>query len=90
MIEVSQFSHEAAAPTGRIASEGRKWNPILVGTDGSEGATRAIDIAGGLAADLGAELWIAHVLDEASETDSTRLARTEGSSIGDAAEAMAR
>lgn len=62
----------------------------MVGTDGSESAGRAVDAAGGLAADLGTDLWIAHVIDRTSDKALTQFARTEEASIGDATEATAR
>jgi nucleotide-binding universal stress UspA family protein len=62
----------------------------LVGTDGSEGADRAVDAAGGLAADLGTDLWIVHVINGTSDTNVTQFARAEEASIGDAIEAAAR
>ena len=62
----------------------------MVGTDGSEGAHRAIDAAGGLAADLGTDLWIAHVIDKTSSTAVTQFAQAEEASIGDATDAAAR
>jgi len=67
-----------------------RWGPILVGTDGSEGATRAVDAAGGLAAALNTGLWIANVIDGTSESALTQFARAEEASIGDVASAEAR
>ena len=61
----------------------------MVGTDGSEGAGRAIDAAGRLAADLGTDLWIVHVVEGTSDTGVTQFARAEETSIGDATEAAA-
>jgi nucleotide-binding universal stress UspA family protein len=43
-----------------------------------------------LAADLGTDLWIAHVIDGTSETALAHLARAEETSIGDVAEEQAR
>ena len=40
----------------RSGQRNHKWGPILVGTDGSEGAARAVDAAGALAADLKTDL----------------------------------
>ncbi len=58
---------------------------ILVATDGSESADRAIDFAAGLAKGLGAKLSIVTVGDDFSSDDVQRLARSEGD-IGEALE----
>ena len=89
VIEASGIQPDAAAGTMRTPEKNHKWGPILVGTDGSEGAGRAIDAAGRLAADLGTDLWIVHVVDGTSDTGVTRFARAEETSIGDATEAAA-
>lgn len=70
-------------------SEHPKWGPILVGTDGSEGAKRAVDYAGALAAQLNAELWIVYVID-GTPANAAQFARAEEAPISDAVEAMAR
>lgn len=67
----------------------RKWGPILVGTDDSEAAGRAVEEAAGLAVDFNTELWIAYVIDRTSDTDATLFARAEDASIGDATDAVA-
>ena len=90
MAASSDIPRPTAIQTGRTLDENRKWGPILVGTDGSEGAGRAIDAAGGLAADLGTELWIAHVIDGTSNSSVTRFAHAEEASIGDATESAGR
>jgi nucleotide-binding universal stress UspA family protein len=58
---------------------------ILVATDGSEGAGRAIDFAADLAKTTGARLLIVNVLGEQSfpETVSSRFSRTQKSWIHD-------
>ncbi len=58
---------------------------ILVATDGSESADRAIDFAAELAKGLGAKLSIVTVGDDFSSDDVRRLARSEGD-IGEALE----
>jgi len=90
MTENSELQRDAATGTRRTEQHDRKWGPILVGTDGSEGAGRAVDAAAGLAADLGTDLWIAHVIDETSDAAVTQFARAEEASIGDAIEAAAQ
>lgn len=72
-----------------MSTRSSEWGPILVGTDGSEGAARAIDAAGGLAVALNTDLWIANVIDDASETDVARFSRMDQASIGDVTEAKA-
>jgi nucleotide-binding universal stress UspA family protein len=89
-MESSEATHDAATGTGRSPERDRRWGPILVGTDGSEGGGRAVDAAGSLAADLGTDLWIAHVIDQTSSTAVTQFAHAEEASIGDATEAAAR
>ena len=85
MIKSSETQPDAAVGTRRS----RQWGPILVGTDGSDGAARAVDVAGGLAADLDTDLWVAHVIDGTSEAALRQFARADGSAMGDAAEAVA-
>lgn len=63
-------------------------SPILVGTDGSDGAKRAVEAAARAAGKLDTDLWILHVMDDFSE-DVTQFAATERSLIGDALEAAA-
>lgn len=60
---------------------------LLVATDGSEGADRAIDAAADLAAKLKLSLWIVSVTDGISDDVST-IARAEGVDIGDILDAM--
>ncbi len=57
---------------------------ILVATDGSEGADRAVDAAAALAAALSIDLWILTVTDGTSSKLVRTLAREEQISIGDA------
>jgi nucleotide-binding universal stress UspA family protein len=63
-------------------------SPILVATDGSDGAKRAVKAAARAAGKLDTDLWILHVMDGFSE-DVTQFAATERSLIGDALEAAA-
>lgn len=63
--------------------------PILVATDGSDRAKRAVEAAARVAGKLEMDLWIVHVIDGLSK-DVTQFAATEGSPIGDALEAAAR
>lgn len=90
MTEPSESGRNTAAGTGRGLQKKGKWGPILVGTDGSEGAARAVEAAGALAADLDVEVWVATVMDRSSEPVLERLARDDDASIGDVAETMAR
>jgi nucleotide-binding universal stress UspA family protein len=60
---------------------------IMVATDGSNGANRAVDIAAELARALGGDLLIATVADTLLGEEARQLARAEGS-IGDAMEAL--
>jgi nucleotide-binding universal stress UspA family protein len=65
-------------------------NRILVATDGSEGASRAVDRAARLSSALGAELLIATVgLDRLSAAEISEAAR-EGISQGDLLERFAQ
>lgn len=64
-----------------------RWGPILVGTDGSEAANRAVDYAGALTAELRTKLWIIHVT-HGTAANVAEFARSEEASIGDAAEAI--
>ena len=86
MMEPSGPQRDAATGARR---HDRQWGPILVGTDGSEGAGRAIDAAGALAVDLSTDLWIVHVIDKTSSTAVTQFAQIEETSIGDATDAAA-
>jgi|SRR5579871_5029731 len=61
---------------------------ILVATDGSEGAGRAVDAAARLAAELRAELWIVNVMDGISDEELGRIAQVENSSIGEVVGAL--
>jgi nucleotide-binding universal stress UspA family protein len=62
--------------------------PILVATDGSDGAKRAVEAVARAAGKLDTDLWILHVMDGFSE-DAARFAAVEKSLIGDALEAAA-
>lgn len=64
-------------------------SPILVATDGSEGAKRAVQAAGCLAGRLDIDLWTLHVMDGFSE-DVAQFVATERSLVGDALEAAAQ
>lgn len=88
MTQSSESLPDLAA--GRERERGHKWGPILVGTDGSEDAARAVDAAGGLAAVLDVDVWIASVMDGTSEPVLEQLARDDSASIGDVADSMAR
>lgn len=88
MIESSEKSENPAYKRGPKAR--RKWGPVLVGTDGSEGAARAVEAASALAADLGAEVWVVNVMDQSSESVLGQIARDDNASFGDIAETMAR
>jgi len=59
---------------------------ILVATDGSDGADRAVDTAADLAAKLRLPLWIVSVTDGVS--DVSPIARAEGVAVGDVLEAI--
>jgi nucleotide-binding universal stress UspA family protein len=61
---------------------------IMVATDGSDGASRAVDVAAELASALSGDLLIATVADALLGEEARQLARAEGS-IGDALEALA-
>ena len=56
---------------------------ILVGTDGSDSANRAIDFAARLAKDLNLDLHIVHVIPNYVEPDMPELARQEHLTLGD-------
>jgi nucleotide-binding universal stress UspA family protein len=60
---------------------------IMVATDGSSGANRAVDVAAELAKAVAGDLLIATVADSQLEEEARQLARAEGS-IGDALEAL--
>jgi nucleotide-binding universal stress UspA family protein len=60
---------------------------VMVATDGSEGANRAVDVAAELAKALAGDLLIATVADILLREEARELARAEGS-IGDALEAL--
>jgi len=64
--------------------------PILVATDGSQGARRAVEAAAHLAGKLSMDLWIIHVMDDLSDELLAQFATAERSPIGDALEAVAR
>lgn len=61
---------------------------IIVATDGSEGANRAIDFAAALAKAFGAKLYIVNVSGNLSGEETRELVRAERN-IGDALEALA-
>ena len=60
---------------------------IMVATDGSSGANRAIDVAAELAKAVAGDLLIATVADSQLAEEARQLARVEGS-IGDVLEAL--
>lgn len=60
---------------------------VMVATDGSRGANRAVDVAAELAKALAGDLLIATVADSLLVEEALQLARAEGS-IGDALEAL--
>ena len=60
---------------------------IMVATDGSSGADRAVDVAAEVARALSGDLLIATVADSLAFEEAQKLARTEGS-IGDVLEAL--
>ena len=60
---------------------------IMVATDGSSGANRAIDVAAELAKALAGDLLIVTVADSQLAEEARQLARVEGS-IGDVLEAL--
>ena len=60
---------------------------IMVATDGSKGANRAIDVAAGLASALAGDLLIATIADSQLEEEARQFARVEGN-IGDVLEAL--
>jgi nucleotide-binding universal stress UspA family protein len=60
---------------------------ILVATDGSTGADRAVDVAGELAKAVGGKLSIVTIWGTLSAEEMKQLARAEGN-IGDALEAL--
>lgn len=85
VVKSSETPRDAAVGTRRS----HQWGPILVGTDGSDQAARAVDAAAGLAADLDIDLWITTVIDSAGESAAAQFAQAEDASIGDVAEAAA-
>jgi len=62
---------------------------ILVATDGSGGAARAVDAAAGLAAALNIDLWIVIVTDGTSSKLLKTFAKEEKVTIGEALTAVA-
>ena len=90
MIESSEKPENPAVGKRRLSETRRKWGAVLIGTDGSEGAARAVEAASALAADLDAEVWIANVMDQSSEPVLGQIARADNASVGDIAETMAR
>ena len=77
MMASSESQRDAATGARPSEQHDRQWGPVLVGTNGSKGAGRAVDAAGGLAAGT-------------SNIGVTQFARAEEASIGDAIEAAAR
>jgi nucleotide-binding universal stress UspA family protein len=61
---------------------------ILVGTDGSEGASRAVDAAARLTVALRAELWIVNVIDGPTREELNKITQIEKSSVGDVLDAI--
>lgn len=61
---------------------------IMVATDGSDRANRAIDVAAGLAKAIAGDLLIATIADSQLEEEAQPFARVEGN-VGDALEALA-
>jgi len=61
---------------------------IMAATDGSSGAKRAVDVAAVLARALAGDLLIATVPDSLLGEEARQFAHVEGSSIGDALEAL--
>jgi len=90
MIESSEKLGSPAAGIRRGPETRGKWGPVLVGTDGSEGAARAVEATSALAADLDAEVWVANVMDQSSEFVLGQIARADNATVGDIAETMAR
>ena len=62
---------------------------IMVATDGSAGANRAVDAAAALARDIGGALWIVTVGRPVSADDKTQFEQVEGD-VADAAEIFAQ
>jgi nucleotide-binding universal stress UspA family protein len=60
---------------------------VLVATDGSAGANRAVEVAAELARALSGDLLIVTVADSLAFEEAQQLARTEGS-VGDVLEAI--
>lgn len=60
---------------------------VMVATDGSSGANRAVDVAAELARALAGDLLIATVADTLLQEEAQKLVRAEGS-IGDVMEAL--
>lgn len=60
---------------------------IMVATDGSSGADRAVDVAAEVARALSGDLLIVTIADSVAFEEAQQLARTEGS-IGDVLEAL--
>jgi nucleotide-binding universal stress UspA family protein len=61
---------------------------IMVATDGSSGADRAVDVAAEFAKAVAGDLLIVTVAGNMSGEEARQLAHTAGSSIGDALEAL--
>ena len=61
---------------------------ILVATDGSDGANRAVDAAADIAGKLNLELWILTVMDGVAD-EVLELSRKERIDLGDAVTAVA-
>lgn len=80
----------ASSEFPRVGATGTRCGSNLVGTHGFEVASRAIDVAAGLGAELDTDLWIAQVIDGSSATGVTQFAHAEKVSIGDATQAAVR
>jgi nucleotide-binding universal stress UspA family protein len=61
---------------------------IMVATDGSSGADRAVDVAAELAKAVAGDLLIVTVAGSMSGEEARQLAQAEGSSIGEALETL--
>jgi nucleotide-binding universal stress UspA family protein len=62
---------------------------ILVGTDGSDSANRAVDFAARMAKHLNTDLHIAHVIAGDGQPEILELAQQEHSTIGEIKESLA-
>jgi nucleotide-binding universal stress UspA family protein len=62
---------------------------IMVATDGSEGAARAVDAAADLAGRLKIDLWVLTVMDGIASDVLSGFTSAEGTTVGDALAALA-